>query len=71
METMFFPAASKTAASSGSSFSSLPIFHVIIGCHLCHSVDISLTKLREMVKDREAWHAAVHGVAKSLTQFSY
>ena len=32
------------------------------------SVDISLSKLREIVKDRNAWHAAVHGVAKSQTQ---
>ena len=28
------------------------------------SVDMSLSELREMVKDREAWHAAVHGIAK-------
>ena len=34
------------------------------------SLDMSLSKLREMVKHREAWHAAVHGVAKSRTQLN-
>ena len=34
------------------------------------SIDMSLSKLREMVKDREAWHAAVHGVTKHQTQLS-
>ena len=34
------------------------------------SMDMSLCKLRETVKDRGTWHAAVHGVAKSRTQLS-
>ena len=35
------------------------------------SMDMNLSKLSETVKDREAWHAAVHGVTKSLTRLSY
>ena len=34
------------------------------------SVNMSLSKFREIVKDREAWCAAIHGVTKSQTQFS-
>ena len=34
------------------------------------SIDMSLSKLQESVMDREAWHATVHGIAKSWTQLS-
>ena len=34
------------------------------------SMDLSLSELRELVLDREAWHAAIHGVAKIQTQLS-
>ena len=34
------------------------------------SMDVSLSELREMVMDREAWHAVIHGVAKSRTRLS-
>ena len=34
------------------------------------SIDVSLGELRELVMDREAWHAAIHGVTKRWTQLS-
>ena len=37
---------------------------------ITESMDVNFSKLREMVKDREAWRAAIHGVAESRTQLS-
>ena len=52
-------------------FCNLVLFCVwLILLSIASSMDLSLSKRRELVLDREAWHAAVHGVVKSQTQLS-
>ena len=41
-----------------------------INAYIMDSMDVSLSELREMVMDREAWRGALHGVAKSRTRLS-
>ena len=38
--------------------------------HITESMDVNLSELQELVMEREAWHAAIHGVTKSRTQLS-
>jgi len=44
--------------------------NVLIKSGISDSMDVSFSELRELVMDREAWRAVIHGVAKSQTQLS-
>ena len=62
---------SREGAGGLSSSCHIATSHLLSVLHMVtDSMDVNLSELRELVMDREAWHAAIHGVAKSQTRLS-
>ena len=59
-----------TGSKSGKEYIKAIYCHPIYSTYITDSMDVSLSELREMVVNREAWHAAIHGVTKSQTRLS-